>query len=175
MAIEQQSTRRRDAVTFLIDEHAEVEELFVRYQAADAGSVAARRRQLMDQIVRELRVHAAMEEESFYPSIRQVVAEGDSLVEESLHEHAEAKALLAELEAGMPGERDFDTKAESLISDVRHHVKEEEGDILPRLKQSVGETWLIELGRELERTKARLLREMDPDQGVIEVEPLLPC
>src|SRR5439155_17959857 len=134
---------------FLVGEHARVEELFSEYEGLSVSSEPARRRWLVDQMIRELRVHTAMEEQSLYPSIREVLAEGNQMVNEALEEHAEAKELLAQLEITSPDDPSFSPAVETLISDVRHHVHEEEAELLPKLRQAVGESWLLELGEVL--------------------------
>jgi uncharacterized protein DUF2188/hemerythrin HHE cation binding domain-containing protein len=161
---------QQDAVSFLKDEHANIDRLFVEYEELGARASSKRRRSLVERMIVELRVHAAMEEQSFYPSVREVLAEGDVLVNEGLEEHAQAKEDLAELEATAKGHPSFGSKVARLISDVRHHVNEEEGGILPKLAQAVGAAWLVELGQELRRTKERLSSKEAAD-GSLEAEP----
>ncbi len=164
-----------DAVTFLVGEHQTVETLFVEYEGLSGTSTPDRRRSLVDRMIGEMRIHAAMEEQSFYPSVREMVAEGDSLVEEGLEEHAEAKEALAELEKMSEQDPAFDAKVESMISDMRHHVNEEENEVLPKLRHAVGESWLVELGQELRRTKERLAAEGVQDEATTKpAQPLPP-
>jgi hemerythrin superfamily protein len=173
MAIAEPAAGQKDALAFLMEDHAAVEKLFVLYQGLPATGAASRKGQLVERMIRELRLHAAMEEQSFYPSVREVVAGGDQLVDEGLEEHLEAKELLTELEGLTPDDPGFEAKVETLIRDVRHHVHEEEHDVLPRLRNAVGQSWLDELGRELDRTKQRLKAEGGAS-GPAEVRPLRP-
>jgi hemerythrin superfamily protein len=160
-----------DAVTFLVGEHQTVETLFVEYEGLSGTSTPDRRRSLVDRMIGEMRIHAAMEEQSFYPSVREMVAEGDSLVEEGLEEHAEAKEALAELEKMSEQDPAFDAKVESMISDMRHHVNEEENEVLPKLRHAVGESWLVELGQELRRNQGAAGRRRGPGRGDHQARP----
>jgi hemerythrin superfamily protein len=173
MALGEASAGRRDAVEFLMEEHASVERLFAEYQRLPEMGMEDRRRSLVAQMLRDLKLHAAMEEQSFYPSVREVIAEGDRLVNEALEEHQQAKQQLAELEWMSATEPGYDAKVETLIRDVRHHVNEEEGEVLPRLQRAVGESWLVELGDELRQAKQRLGEEAIETTSAL-VEPLPP-
>lgn len=161
---------QQDAVTFLIEEHAAVERMFVEYERSQG---VARRDAIAEGIVRDLRLHAAMEEQSFYPSIREILADGEQLVREAVEEHQQAKEELAQLEAMSTDDPGFDSRMHKLISDVRHHVNEEEGEMLPKLRQAVGQTWLDELGEELRRTKQRLASQ-GVQKATFEAQPAPP-
>jgi hemerythrin superfamily protein len=87
---------------------------------------------VVDQIIRELSVHAAIEEAYFYPEVRKALGEGGELVDEGLHEHQEVKQTLAALEDMDPIDAAYDQKVAGLIADVRHHVQEEEGGDVPQ-------------------------------------------
>jgi hypothetical protein len=109
-------------------------------------------------LIEELRLHAAMEEQVFYPAVQEALGDqGDELVEESLREHAEAKETLEELEALEPISGTFHDRVTALIEEVRHHVDEEEQEILPKLREALDSQVLIRLGEELEGAKMTLL------------------
>jgi hypothetical protein len=150
-------TAPRDAIDFLTDEHRRIDGLFVRFMQVGQGVDAGLKTGLVDQMIDELRTHATMEETTLYPSVREVIADGDTLVAEAIAEHADARHRLDQLESMSPQDPGFDAAVQSLIGDVRHHVNEEEAQLLPRLRQAVGDSWLLELGQELEAAKARIL------------------
>jgi hemerythrin superfamily protein len=156
MSITEDSKEELDAVAYLVQEHANIALLFDEYQSLSDRQARDRRQSLVNRMIHDLRLHAAMEEQTFYPSVREVLAEGDRLVDESLEEHKRAKEQLDELASMSPEDPRFDPRIQTLISDVRHHVNQEEGDLFPRLRASVGLSWLVELGQELERTKQQL-------------------
>src|SRR4051794_18258666 len=84
-----------DAITLLTNDHRVVEALFKDYTFATDSQV---KRDLADQMVRDLSIHAAIEEAVFYPAVRNGVQGADHLVDESLDEHQKAKNTLAEID-----------------------------------------------------------------------------
>jgi len=152
-----QSSGEPDAISLLMNDHRAVDELFRRFESSREGGSTAERRLLIEQMTQELAVHAEIEEEVFYPAVRRLLAQGDQLVEESLHEHAEVKGLLADINSSDPESRGHEAKVMTLIGDVRHHVNEEESEILPKLRQAIGHSQLVELGRRLAEAKQERL------------------
>jgi hemerythrin superfamily protein len=132
-----------DAVAVLKKDHAEVERMFVRFEKTRS---AAERQRLAERIVRELSIHAAIEEQLVYPRLRGRLdgSEGDVLL--ALEEHHFAKVALTEIEA-LPQESDrLEPKVRVLAENVRRHVQEEERELLPALKRLVSASVLLELG-----------------------------
>ena len=142
-----------DAITLLKDDHRTVESLFRRFEAIGSGGTQQKER-LVHDIIRELSVHAAIEEQVLYPEVERVLPDGRSLAKEALDEHAEAKEVLAELDDMEPSDRGFDARVTSLIADVRHHVEEEETEMLPKLAASLSPDLLEDMGRRMERAKS---------------------
>lgn len=140
-----------NGIELIKQDHDTVEGLFRRWDQGPPGP--GEQRDLVQTIIRELSVHAAIEEQVLYPVMRQALPDGDSLVEEALEEHKEAKEVLAELDGKEPDDADFGSKVRSLIQDVRHHVEEEEGEMLPKLESSLSQEELQDLGRKLETAK----------------------
>src|ERR1700681_3684989 len=114
-----------DAITLLKADHKGVEKLFRQFENAGDRAVVTKRN-IMKDIVKELSVHAAVEEQVFYPSVRDEVDGLDSEILESLEEHHVVKWLLSELDGMSPDDERFDAKATVLIEAVGHHVEEEE-------------------------------------------------
>src|SRR4051812_21522690 len=114
-----------DAITLLKNDHKTVEKLFKAFEKAGDGA-KVRKRELVDKIIEELAIHAAIEEQVFYPAIRELVPESEDMVLESLEEHHIVKWTLSELEALSPENERFDAKVIVLTESVRHHVEEEE-------------------------------------------------
>ena len=153
-----------DVIDVLEKDHRRVEELFARFKGGGGitglvkrvtGNVSQReRRTALESICRELTVHAAVEEEVVYPAVQ---ATGDQelrrLVDESLREHARVKELVAELRGRDPQEEDVDTKASELQECVDHHVKEEENEMFPRLRDVMPDQRRAELGRRVQERK----------------------
>ncbi|MGI8847860.1 MAG: hemerythrin domain-containing protein [Candidatus Dormibacteria bacterium] len=141
-----------DAVDLLLADHRAVEKLFGEFVRADAET----RQEVSEQIVRELSVHAAIEEETvFYPAVRADVPEGDPLVEHSLDEHQEIKDALARVDDRMAKShtKEFADKVTRLQEVVDHHVQEEESEVFPAVREALTKTRLNELGTAMNRKK----------------------
>lgn len=110
-----------DAIALLKADHRKVEGLFEKYESAKG---AAKKQALVEQICTELCIHAAIEEEIFYPACKGEVEE--DMLDEAYVEHDGAKVLIAELMAGKPSDPFYDAKVKVLSELIKHHVKEEE-------------------------------------------------
>lgn len=148
-----------DAIALLTADHKEVQQLFKEYDKlvkADAGDED--KESLVRQICTMLTAHATAEEEIFYPAARSVLDEPD-LIDEATVEHASAKELIAQLEQASPGDELYDAKVKVLAEYIEHHVKEEEGELFPKLKKA--DLDLKALGEELKARKQELMSEAD--------------
>ncbi|MCU1490411.1 MAG: hemerythrin [Acidimicrobiaceae bacterium] len=141
-----------DAITLLRADHRSVEKLFKAFEKSSPGAHVERRR-IVDEIIVELSRHAAIEEQVLYPSARREVAASEDEVLEALEEHHVAKWLCSELEGMDPEAERFAAKTTVLIESVRHHVKEEEGELFPLLRQKITRKRLNEIGAALEEAK----------------------
>lgn len=139
-----------DAIELIKADHRTADDLFTRFQQSSDN---AERGELAMEMVAELSRHAAIEEALLYPAIREFVPNGAELTLHADEEHLEVKMLLAEIEHMSPDDPDFVQKVDQMIGDTRHHVSEEEGEILPKLAESCTEEQLMELGRQLEEAK----------------------
>src|SRR3984885_4204065 len=110
-----------DAIALLKADHRKVEDLFEKYQAAKADG---KKKDLAQQICLELTVHTKIEEDIFYPACKDKI--DDDLWHEAYVEHDGAKVMIAEIEAGNPGDEFYDAKVKVLSEQIKHHVKEEE-------------------------------------------------
>ena len=136
-----------DALSLLKSDHRTVESLFKRFEASKGAS--QEKEEVCRQIVRELSVHAAIEEEAFYPTIKPRSKELEELVLEALEEHHVAKWLLSELEKMTPDDERLGAKMNVLAESVRHHVREEEQELFPKVRQALSAEELSQLGRVL--------------------------
>jgi hemerythrin superfamily protein len=143
-----------DAITLLKKDHRTVESLFKRFEKF--GDRAKKSKQeVVERIVKELSVHAAIEEAVFYPAIRSGVDDKkiDETVLEALEEHHVAKWTLSELDGMSPEHERFDAKVMVLIQSVRHHVEEEEQELFPKVAKAFDKERLNELGDALAEAK----------------------
>jgi hemerythrin superfamily protein len=104
-----------------------------------------------------LEVHAAVEEEIFYPAVKKARSEHvKDEVREAYEEHKQIKSLLAQVSSITPDDETYDMKIKVLKEDLEHHVKEEEGEMFFDAKRFLGESRLVELGAQLEARKQAL-------------------
>ena len=117
------------AITLIKKDHDTVKSLFDQFEKAETP---ASKRKAVDQALTELKIHAVLEEEIFYPTVRQQV--GPKLMNEADEEHHVAKILIAELDTVSDNNDHRDAKFTVLAESVRHHIKEEEDRVLPKAK-----------------------------------------
>lgn len=98
-------------------------------------------------------MHTQVEEEIFYPAVRRPIHDGD-LMDEAVVEHASAKELIAQILAMDPSEDLYDAKVTVLSEQIEHHVKEEEGDMFPKVRKTGVD--LDALGEEMAARKEQL-------------------
>lgn len=142
-----------DGTKVLEQDHREVEKLFDQFEQATGDT--GEKGEIAKKIIRELSIHAAIEEEVFYPEVEAAVPNAEDLVGHSLEEHQEVKELLSELDSMDPGDPGFHQKMEKVISDVKEHVEEEEGEMFPKLREAISANELLEIGEKLEKAKGR--------------------
>ena len=107
---------------------------------------------LVNTICLGLEVHAQLEEEIFYPAMRE--SAGDAgVVAKSVPEHDEMRRLIARLRDMAPEDPGYDATVMELMRDVIHHVADEETILLPDAERSLADR-LEELGNAM--TKRRL-------------------
>ena len=141
-----------DAIAYLKADHRAVERLFRAFEKA--GDRAFRtKRKLVDDMVRELVQHSAIEEQVFYPAARREVPSSTDDVLESLEEHHIVKWLLSELVGMDPADERFNAKEAVLVESVRHHIRDEEHDLFPEVRAQLGRKALVELGEQLQKAK----------------------
>ncbi len=146
--------KQPDAIALLKQDHRTVEELFAQFEKA---SGEGRKQKLAEEICLELSVHAAIEEEIFYPACDGKVDE--ELLKEAYVEHDGAKVLIAEIQAGQgQGDDFFDAKVKVLQEQIEHHVEEEEKRMEGMFSQARKAGLDMDaLGQQLARRKAELL------------------
>jgi hemerythrin superfamily protein len=145
-----------NAVQLIKQDHKKVASLFEKYNKTK-GQEAKQR--IAEQAMQQLEVHAQIEEEIFYPAVRKELNDA-ALVNEALKEHKAVKELIEELKI-MAGEDDeFEEKWAELVADVKHHVQEEESELLPQAEES--EMDLSDYGQQMAERKKELI---DEDSG----------
>ncbi len=141
-----------DAITMLREDHRAVEKLFKSFQKAGPNALKTKAR-LVHDMIRELTIHASIEEQIFYPTVREDAQDLDSDILEALEEHHVVKWLLSKLNGLDPSAERFDAKVAVLIDSVRHHVSEEEGELFPAVRQAFSRQSLVAMGDALAAAK----------------------
>jgi hemerythrin superfamily protein len=146
-----------DALTLLKNDHREVEALFAEFEELEDGKASERRR-IVQEVCALLSVHAALEEELFYPAVRRAGKEAQDLLDEADVEHGTVKELVARLEGMRADDRTVKANMTVLSEYVKHHVKEEENEIFAHAKDAGID--LDRLGREMEQRKLELMTQV---------------
>lgn len=152
--------KTRNAIELLKHDHREVESLFSEFEAEDSDE---RKLQLGRKICIELTIHAQIEEELFYPAAKQTLPDKKAkLVPESLVEHTSLKELISSINGTAVDDEFFEARFTVLKEYVQHHVKEEEGELMPAVKRT--DVDLDELGQALAERKDQLKEEMGAER-----------
>jgi len=143
-----------NAVEILKQDHDEVEKLFDQYEDAKDEDNAELKAEIVAAVCKALTIHAQIEEELFYPAMRRQEQDAADLVDEAAVEHQTLKNLVAELLVAAPGDDLYDAKVKVLSEYVKHHVKEEEGEMFPMARKA--DIDLDALGKKLRERKGEL-------------------
>lgn len=141
----------QEAITMLRADHKLVSGLFEEFEKARSAS---KKKELVNQICKELTIHTQLEEEIFYPAF-QAALKDHELVPEANVEHASVKDLIAQVEGVDPGGDEYDARVKVMGEFVKHHVKEEQTEMFPKAKESKLD--LVELGARMFERKQELL------------------
>jgi len=118
------------AIAILLKDHDNVKDLFDKFEKAKS---TGEKEKIIAAALMELKIHAVVEEEIFYPAVRQHV--GKDLMNEADEEHHVARVLIAELDRDGRANDHRDAKFTVLAESVRHHIKDEESEVLPKAKE----------------------------------------
>ena len=143
----------KDAIALLKADHEAVSQLFAEYEKTRS---VANNKALVAEICTALSVHAQIEEEIFYPAVKAALKD-KLLVPEATVEHAGVKDLIAQVEGVEPDGEMYDAKVKVLSEYVKHHVKEEQNEMFPKVKSSSLD--MAELGARMAARKDELLAQ----------------
>lgn len=142
-------------VTLIKDDHAQLEKVFKQLEA-QKGDV----KKLLQQVEELLVPHSKAEEEVVYPAIKQTAPDEADEVDDGLAEHHHVEEVLTQLLGMDPDEPGADGLIAAMIGEVRHHVEEEEQDILPKFSDEASNQQLSELGQRFTAAKEKYLEEL---------------
>ena len=149
-----------NAIDLLKQQHREVEELFKKIDKAGPEE----KEKLFDELADSLAVHAAIEEQHFYPATKD--ARTEDLLEQAVEEHLSVKRIIADLLEMEPDDAQFDAKIKVLQEQVEHHVEEEEQELFPKVQKLHSKDELEDLGVLMEQTAEELEEQGAPRMEV---------
>src|SRR5690242_19762194 len=154
-------------VSVLIKDHAEIKEFLNEVESA---TDATGRRDAADKLTAEVVRHSIAEEMYLYPAAREVLSDGDALVDEEIQEHSEAEALLKRWEKMDGDDPDFMPTFEEIKQGLLHHIdEEEEPKLFPQLQAALTDEQQVELGEKI--TKAKKLAPTRPHPSAPDEPP----
>jgi hemerythrin superfamily protein len=152
-------TRSKDAeaIEMLKEDHAKVKKAFKEFEKMDRSDTETCR-QLVQTVCEDLKVHTTLEEEIFYPALREAM-EDEDILNEAAVEHETAKMLIDQLENMEPDDPNYYATFTVLGEYVMHHVKEEEGEMFPEAKKT--DIDFESLAQRMQDRKAELMSRME--------------
>ncbi|MEO7320231.1 MAG: hemerythrin domain-containing protein [Nitrosospira sp.] len=152
------TTRRtkNNAIKLLTEDHSKVKKMFKEFAKLSKEDDRTGKKELATQICKELTVHAQLEEEIFYPAVREAIDE-DDLMNEAMVEHSSAKDLIAQIQSMAASDPMYDAVVTVLGEYISHHVEEEQNEMFPKVQKS--DIDLEELGLEMAERKAALVED----------------
>ena len=149
-----------EAIKMLKEDHDRVEKAFKEFEKLDREDTETAR-QLVTTVCEDLKVHTTLEEEIFYPAIREAI-DDDDLMNEAAVEHETAKMLIEQLENMQPDDPNFHATFTVLGEYVKHHVKEEEDEMFPEARKT--DLDFEELGARMRERKTELMGETQEEE-----------
>ncbi len=155
----------RDAIEMLTDDHKRVQKLFKRFEKIEREDEDSLR-DLVDRAIAELQVHSMLEEELFYPAVRAQISddEAEDLLNEADVEHESVDELIAKLQELEAGDPMYSAYFTVLTEYVKHHVREEEKELFPRVRK-LQDLDLEQLGRDMQTRREDLKSEAAADEA----------
>lgn len=149
------STVAGDVLSLLKSDHDQVDRLFREYEQLGQDDAPERRRDLASRMCTELALHAVVEEELFYPALKQAGVPL-TLLERAHEDHVDARALITDIRTAQAENRDPDWKIGQLIRAVRVHVDKEEAHLFPLARDHID---LVALAARVQQRKAELQQQ----------------
>lgn len=157
--------RSKDVLALLQEDHKRVQKMFRQFQKMDHTDVDGMSA-LVETACSELEVHAKLEEELFYPALREAFIgeeEQMEMLEEAQIEHDTAKGLIVSVRALQPGEARYAAAFTVLGEYVKHHIEEEESQVFKQAKKAKLD--LQGLGEALKERRQQLMDGQEEDIG----------
>jgi len=139
-----------NAVQMIRQDHKKVEGLFRKFdQQKNNGA----KKRIADQVIQELEVHTTLEEEIFYPAVQNELGDEET-IDKANKDHQQAKEIIHELKTMDSEDDHLEEKFAELVECIKHHVEEEESEMLPKAEESGMD--LTDYGKQMSERKAEL-------------------
>jgi hemerythrin superfamily protein len=139
-----------DVVDVLTADHRDVTALIAEIWSVRDPMI---RRDLTDTAISELVRHAVAEEMYVYPAMRKHLPDGDQAVKHDVGEHQELERAMKQLEALEVSSAEFDDTLRRLEAVLTDHIRDEESEQFPELRQRIPHEELVELAGKVETAK----------------------
>jgi iron-sulfur cluster repair protein YtfE (RIC family) len=143
-----------NAFELLKEDHERVSAIFEKLEPTTERALKTRE-ELFARLKTELQHHTQIEEQIFYPALKQE-EETREITLEGLEEHNVVKTLLEEMESMPVDSEEWTAKLSVLKENVEHHVEEEEGKMFPKARQALPKEIIDALGERMEAAKKRM-------------------
>ena len=144
-----------NAIDMLKTDHKAIRQLFARFDKVDAKNHAGQK-EVVSELVHMLHDHAAIEEGQFYPAVAKAEAEPSADLEAASEEHEHMDKMVDDLAAMEPSSPNYRQRFDELRRELTQHMREEERDMLPAAKETLGDKRLNELGDAMAHQKREL-------------------
>jgi hemerythrin-like domain-containing protein len=154
-----------DALTFLRQDHKSVLGMLEVLEEAPSGSGAdlSGLETMVTNLVIAESQHEAIEEQFFWPAVRDALEDGDALADEAIRQEQEGKQLLQSLVDGKPGEAEYHEALQHFVKAGRDHIAYEQDVVFPRFEAAMSREKLDKLGEKLELAKRIAPTRPHPD------------
>jgi hypothetical protein len=146
-----------DAIALLKADHDKVKSILAELEPTTERATKTRT-ELFAKLKTELTVHEIIEEEIFYPTLKQH-PKAREIVLEGYEEHNVVDTVMGELEALPVDDETWGPKCKVMIENIEHHIEEEEGEMFQKARQVFDRDELEQLGQAMEARKAEAMRE----------------
>lgn len=154
-------TKAAAALEMLKEDHARVQKAFKEFEKMDREDTETVR-QVVRTVCEELKVHATLEEEIFYPAVREAIDDED-IMNEAMVEHETAKMLIEQLENMGPDDPNLHATFTVLGEYVKHHIKEEESEMFAQAKKT--DLDFEDLAQRMSERKRELVRATQQEEA----------
>lgn len=158
-----------DAISLLREDHQKVLRMFDQLEAgptavsgADADQLEARKKLVTELVIAESQ-HEAVEEQFFWPAVRDALPDGERLAAHAIDQEDAAKQVLHALDKASPDQSDFEEMVSRIVADGREHIDYEQSQVWPKLRSALSAQELAELGEKMAKAKVMAPTRPHPD------------